>query len=89
MQSQEQSLILKTSSVGRLLRPAPLLRFVATPLVGPFAILAIGGDQDNNLPWFFWVLILLVLVVVIVVGFLRFSRVSHEPDDISISPDRR
>jgi len=54
-----------------------------------FALLTIGGSQANNLPWYCWVAILSALLTVIIVGFLRFTRESHEAEDISISPDHR
>lgn len=80
---------LKAASAGGFSRPSPLLWFVAAALVGPFALLTIGGSQSNNLPWYFWAAILSLLLVVVCAGFLMFTRESHEAEDISISPDRR
>jgi hypothetical protein len=89
MQTQKILLNVKAASAGAFERPAPLFKFVAAALVGPFILLTIGGRQSNNLPWYFWATILLMLLAVICIGFLRFTRESHEAEDISISPDRR
>jgi hypothetical protein len=88
MQIQRALLNLKAASVGAFEHPAPVFRFVAAALVLPFILLTIGGSQSNNLPWQFWATILLTLLAVIFVGFLRFTRESHEAEDVSISPDR-
>jgi len=88
MQTQKILLNVKAASAGAFERPAPLFRFIAAALVGPFILLTIGGSQSNNLPWYFWATMLLMLLAVICVGFLRFTRESHEAEDISISPDR-
>ncbi len=88
MQIQNVLLNLKGASAGGFSRPSPLFWFVAAALVGPFALLTLGGRQSNNLPWYFWAAILLVLLFVISVGFLKFTRPSREAD-ISISPGRR
>jgi peptidoglycan/LPS O-acetylase OafA/YrhL len=88
MQIQSVLLNLKAASIKVWARRAPVFWFVAVALVAPFALLTIGGSQANNLPWYFWVAILLVLLVVMCIGFLRFTRESHEAEDISISPDR-
>lgn len=89
MQIQSVLLNLKAASAGAFARPAPLFRFVAAALVGPFVLLTIGGRLSNNLPWYFWTATLLLLLIVISIGFLRFTRESHEAEEISISPDRR
>jgi hypothetical protein len=89
MQIQRDLLKLKAASAGAFERPAPLFQFVAAALVLPVILLTIGGSQSNDLPWKFWATILLLLLAVICVGFLRFTRESHEAEDISISPDRR
>ena len=80
---------LKAVSAGGFDRASPFFWFVAAALIGPFALLTLGGSQSNNLPWYFWAAILLVLLVMTCVGFVRFTRVSHDAEDISISPDRR
>jgi hypothetical protein len=89
MQIQRVLLNLKAVSTGAFDPPAPLFRFVAAALVGPFILLTIGGRQSNNLPWSFWTTMLLMLLAVICVGFLRFTSDSRGAADISISPDRR
>lgn len=79
---------LKQASAGAFARPVRLFSFVVAAVVAPFVLLTIGGSEPNKLPWSFWVTILLLLMVVISVGFLRFTRDSHEAENISISPDR-
>jgi len=88
MQIQRTLPNLKASAAGAFDRPAFLVRFVAVALIGPFALLTIGGGQSNNFPWYFWTMILLMLLLVICVGFLRFTHDSREAEEISISPDR-
>jgi len=88
MQIQKVLLNLKAVSTGAFDPAAPLFRFVAAALVGPFILLTIGGSQSNNLPWYFWAAILLMLLTVVCVGYLRFTRESREAAQISISPDR-
>jgi len=80
---------LKARYAGGLSRRAAFFGFIAAALIGPFVLLTVGGSQSNNLPWYFWAGILLLLLLVICVGFLRFTRESHDAEDISISPDRR
>jgi uncharacterized membrane protein len=89
MHIQDAVLRLKAASAGAFARPASLFRFVAAALVLPFLLLTIGGRESNNLPWYFWVGLLTLLLVVMCVGFLRFTRESHEAEEISISPDHR
>lgn len=89
MKIQKSLLNLKASSAGGFARPAPFFWFVGAALIGPFALLTIGGSQSHNLPWYFWAAILTMLLAVICVGFLRYARESHEARDVSISPDRR
>ena len=89
MQIQSVLLNLKATSAGGFARPAPLFWFVTGALIGPFALLTLGGRQSSNLPWYFWAAIPLLLLGVITVGFIRFAHESHEPKNISISPDRR
>jgi drug/metabolite transporter (DMT)-like permease len=55
---------------------------------GPVALIAFGGQQTSNLPWYVWSIILLALVLVIWRGYVLFTR-THDAKDISISPVRR
>ena len=55
---------------------------------GPVALIAFGGQQTSNLPWYVWSIILLALVLVIWWGYVLFTR-THDTKDISISPIRR
>jgi len=87
MQIQRVLLKLRARSAGAFEHPAPLLKFVALALVAPFILLTIGLNESNNLPWYFWATILLMLLAVICVGFLKFTRESHEAEEISINPD--
>ena len=88
MQTQRILLKLKAASDGAFERPAPLFKFVAAALVGPFILLTIGGSMSNNLPWYFWATMIVMLLAVICVGFLRYAREPQEDEDISISPNR-
>jgi hypothetical protein len=63
-------------------------------VVGPFVLLAIGGNDPSNanqpnLPWYFLVIVLLLLLVIVAAGFIMFTRESHYEEEISISPDVR
>jgi len=63
-------------------------------IVGPFILLAIGGQDPTNpkqpgLPWYFLAVVLLLVLVIMAVGFVLFARESREAEEISISPDRR
>ncbi len=74
-------------------RVALLLGLIGA-VVGPFVLLAIGGnDQSNsnqpNLPWYFLVIVLVLLLLIVAAGFLMFTRESHYEEEISISPDVR
>jgi uncharacterized membrane protein len=55
---------------------------------GPVAIIAFGGSEASNLPWFVWALVALALLLVIWRGYYLFT-VNHDAKDISISPNRR
>lgn len=89
MQTQNVYVNLKAAFAGAFAHPAPLFRFVVAALGLPFLLVTIGGSLSNNLPWSFWAATLSLFVVVMCIGFLRFTRESHEAEDISISPDRR
>lgn len=54
---------------------------------GPAAMIAFGGSQTNNLPWYVWVIVLVVLLVVIGWGYHLFT-LNHDDKNISISPKR-
>lgn len=74
-------------------RVALLLGLIGA-VVGPFVLLAIGGnDQSNpnqpNLPWYFLVIVLLLLLLIVAAGFVMFTRESHYDEEISINPDAR
>ena len=61
-------------------------------VVGPFALLAIGGRDPNNpdassLPWYFLVIVLVLVLAIVGAGFVLFTRESHYEDEISISPE--
>jgi hypothetical protein len=61
-------------------------------VVGPFVLLAIGGQPSSsqpNLPWYFLVIVLLLLLIIVGAGFVMFTRESHYEEEISISPDVR
>jgi hypothetical protein len=80
---------LKATSSGAFDTPARLFWFVAAAMVAPFALLLIGGDEPNRLPWSFWAIVTMGVLTVISIGFVRFTRVSNEAECISISPERR
>ena len=46
MQTKKILLRLKAASAGAFERPAPLFKFVAAALVGPFILLTIGGSRS-------------------------------------------
>jgi uncharacterized membrane protein len=68
-------------------RTATVLGIIAA-IGGPVAIIAFGGSEASNLPWFVWVIALIALMLVIWRGYYMFT-VTHDADDISISPNRR
>ena len=70
---------------GVLDRVALLLGLVGV-VVGPFVLLAFGGE-DKRLPLPFLIGVLLLVLAVIGVGFWMFTRESHDAEEISISPD--
>jgi uncharacterized membrane protein len=51
----------------------------------PFAMIAFGGSEASNLPWYIWVIVSVVLLLVISAGYYLFTR-THDGKDISISP---
>jgi MFS family permease len=78
---------------GVLDRIALLIGLVGA-IVGPFVLLAIGGNDPNNpnetnLPWYFLVIVLVIVLAIVGVGFLMFTRDSRDAEEISISPERK
>jgi hypothetical protein len=81
---------LKTASAaGAFAHPGPLFWFVGGAVIAPIVLFLLGGQQPNNLPWYFWALAITMAVGVLSAGFLRFARKPTDAEDISISPDRR
>jgi hypothetical protein len=83
----------KVPQEGVLDRVALLIGLVGA-IVGPFVLLAIGGDDprnanETNLPWYFLVIVLIIVLAIVGVGFLMFTRESRDAEEISISPDRK
>lgn len=81
----------KVPQEGVLDRVALLIGLVGA-VVGPFVLLALGGaDPTNpnqqNLPWYFLVIVILIVLALVGVGFILFTRESHYEDEISISPE--
>lgn len=68
-------------------RTATILGIIAA-IGGPVAIIAFGGSEASNLPWFVWAIALIMLLLVIWRGYHLFT-LNRDPDDISISPKRR
>jgi hypothetical protein len=68
-------------------RTATILGIIAA-LGGPVAIIAFGGAEASNVPWFVWAIALIMLLLVIWRGYHLFT-LNRDPDDISISPNRR
>ena len=68
-------------------RTATVLGIIAA-IGGPIAIIAFGGTEASNLPWFVWAIAVIALGLVIWRGYYLFN-VNRDPDDISISPNRR
>jgi peptidoglycan/LPS O-acetylase OafA/YrhL len=84
-----QAIVTKVrNSTGSLVRTAALIGIIAVVAV-PFVMLAAGGREANNLPWYIWIIVPLILVGVLAAGFARFRRHSHEAEDISIRPKSR
>lgn len=76
---------------GMLDRVALLIGLVGA-VVGPFVLLAVGGNDPTNpsqanLPWYFLVIVILVVLAIVGVGFVLFTRESHYDEEISISPE--
>ncbi|HWP45060.1 MAG TPA: hypothetical protein VNO14_17590 [Blastocatellia bacterium] len=81
----------KVPHEGVLDRAALLIGLIGA-VVGPFALLAMGGRNTSGqpeLPWYFLLIVLVLLLVIVGVGFVMFTRESHYEEEISISPDTR
>jgi len=68
-------------------RTAAVIGIIAA-IGGPVAIVAFGGSEASNLPWFIWAIVLLALLLVIWRGYYLFT-LTHDAKDISIIPNRR
>lgn len=75
---------LKTASSTRT---AALIGIIVA-IGGPIAIIAFGGSQASNVPWYIWAIVSLVLLLVIGTGYYLFTR-THDGNDISIRPTQR
>ena len=54
---------------------------------GPVGLIAFGGHQTSNLPWYVWSIVLLSLSLVIWRGYYLFT-LTNDSKAISISPNR-
>lgn len=68
-------------------RTATVLGIIAA-IGGPIAIVAFGGNEASKVPWFVWAIASIALGLVIWRGYYMFT-LNRDPDDISISPNRR
>jgi len=84
MSIEDVAFTLKTVSSTRT---AAVIGIIAA-IVGPVAIIAFGGSEASNLPWFVWAILMIALLLVVWRGYYLFT-VTHDATDISISPDRR
>jgi uncharacterized membrane protein len=84
MSIEDIAFSLKTAASSRT---AAVVGIVAA-IGGPVAIIAFGGNEASNVPWFVWAIVLVALLLVIWRGYYLFT-VNHDAEDISISPNRR
>jgi uncharacterized membrane protein len=84
MSIEDVAFSLKTAASSRT---AAVVGIVAA-IGGPVAIIAFGGNEASNVPWFVWAIVLVALLLVIWRGYYLFT-VNHDAEDISISPNRR
>ena len=84
MSIEDVAFTLKTVSSTRT---AAVMGIIAA-IGGPVAIIAFGGSEASNLPWFVWAIALIAVLLVVWRGYYLFT-VTHDAKDISISPDRR
>jgi hypothetical protein len=61
---------------------------IAAALGGPLLLLAFGGSEASQLPWYTWVIVLSFVLIVAGTGYYMFKHDSREAEDISISPKR-
>ena len=79
---------LKVNSSHFYTRMAAFIGITAA-LIGPVLLLTNGGRELRHLPWYAWTVLSVLLLLAIIIGILMFKRISHDTEDISISPDRR
>jgi fatty acid desaturase len=84
MSIEDVAFTLKTASSTRT---AAVVGIIAA-IGGPIAIIAFGGIEASNLPWFVWPIVMIALLLVVWRGYYLFT-VTHDAKDMSISPDRR
>lgn len=84
MSIEDLAFKLKTASSTR----TAALVGIITAIGGPIAIIAFGGDQASNVPWYIWAIASAVLLLVISAGYYLFTR-NHDGNDISIRPTPR
>jgi len=84
MSIEDVSYKLKAVSSSRTAAVAGVIAVIC----GPIAIIAFGGSEASNLPWFVWAIALIALILVVWRGYYLFT-LTHDAKDISISPDRR
>jgi drug/metabolite transporter (DMT)-like permease len=84
MSIEDVALRLKRASSTRTAAVIGILAAVG----GPFAMIAFGGSEESNLPWYIWLIVSMVLLLVISAGYYLFTR-THDAEDISISPKAR
>jgi len=75
---------LSTNSFGRTAAIVGILAAVG----GPAAMLAFGGSQASNVPWYVWIVAAVLLVAVVWKGYHMFAA-GHDDEDISIRPKNR
>jgi hypothetical protein len=77
--------IISANSFTSAGRAAPFIGLVVAA-GGPFMLIALGGRETSNLPWYVWTIMLLLLLLVIGRGRYMFMLDSREAESISISP---
>ena len=77
---------LKVNSSHLYTRTAAFVGIIAA-LIGPVLLLTNGGRELRHMPGYVWAILSALLLLAIIIGFLMFKHISHEAEDISISPD--